>query len=97
MKKLALTFAIVLGISLCSFAQWGGGLFQYGEVSDEDYYSGSAWYALNQNNEFQLHRDPLLPGLPNHGQGENQDAPLGSGALLLIGFGAAYALKKKKH
>ncbi len=97
MKKLALTFAIVLGISLCSFAQWGGGLFQYGEVSDEDYYSGTAWYALNQNNEFQIHKGGglIIPNLPNHGATDNTDAPLGGGALLLIGFGAAYAMKKR--
>jgi len=36
------------------------------------------------------------PMLPGHGESGNQPAPLGSGALLLIGFGAAYALKKKK-
>ena len=36
------------------------------------------------------------PLLPIHGQTENQDAaPLGSGVLLFIGFGAAYALSKK--
>ena len=91
MKKLALTIAIVLGISICSYAQWGGGLFQYGEVSDEDYY-GSAWYALDQNNA--RNGLPLLPG---HGETQNQDAPLGGGALLLIGFGAAYALKKRNE
>jgi len=38
----------------------------------------------------------ITPGLPSHGQSTNQPAPLGSGALLLIGLGAAYALKKKK-
>ena len=92
MKKTFLTIAIVLGISLSTYAQWGGGgLFQYGEVSDEDYY-GSIWYALDQNNARTLGNTPLLPG---HGQSSNQDAaPLGGGALLLIGFGAAYALKK---
>ena len=94
MKKTLLTFAIVLGISLAASAQWGGGLFQYGEVSDEDYY-GSAWYALDQNNEFQRNVGLLTPGLPIHGEADNMDAPLGGGALLLIGFGAAYALKKR--
>lgn len=94
MKKTLLTFAIVLGISMSSFAQWGGGLFQYGEVSDQDYY-GSAWYALDQNYEFQRNVGLLTPGLPIHGETDNMDAPLGGGALLLIGFGAAYALKKR--
>lgn len=92
MKRLALTFAIVLGISMSSFAQ--GGLFQYGEVSDQDYY-GTAWYALDQNNEFQRN-SLLLPGLPFHGETDNMNAPLGGGALLLIGFGAVYAVNKRR-
>jgi len=37
-----------------------------------------------------------VPSLPGHGKTDNQPAPLGGGALLLIGFGAAYALSKKK-
>jgi len=37
-----------------------------------------------------------MPGLPGeHGLEDNQDAPLGGGALLLIGFGAAYAMNKR--
>ena len=37
----------------------------------------------------------LTPGFPGHGETTNQDAPLAGGALLLIGFGAAYAMTKK--
>ena len=40
------------------------------------------------------------PGIviPGHGESTNQNAtPLGGGALLLIGFGAAYALKKRNE
>lgn len=99
MKRIAFIMAIVLCMGFGCFAQnqWGGGLFQYGEVSDEDYYYGSVWYALDQNSVYQ--RDNLglfAPGLPIHGQDQNMDAPLGGGALLLIGFGAAYALKKQR-
>ena len=36
-----------------------------------------------------------FPGLPGHGETGDQDAPLTGGALLLIGFGAAYAMTKK--
>ena len=36
-----------------------------------------------------------FPGLPPHGEDGNQPAPIGSGAAMLIGFGAAYALAKK--
>ena len=37
------------------------------------------------------------PLLPIHGQNDNQNAPLGGGALLLIGMGAAYAMVKKNR
>ena len=81
MKKLALTIAIVLGMSFGAFAQ--GGLFGKGETREvENTRDGSG---------------PLLPGLPTHGETDSQDAPLAGGALLLIGFGAAYALKKNNE
>ncbi len=87
MKKTVLTIAVVLGMALGASAQYfgdngqsnGGGLFGRGETRDADNGGNTA--------------APLLPG---HGLNTNQDAaPLGSGALLLIGFGAAYALSKR--
>jgi len=87
MKKIVLTIAIVLGITLASFAQKGGGLFQRGAVSDEVYYGGG----YNRNGQGSL----LLP--TEHGYDGDTDAPLGGGVLLLIGFGAAYAMKKRKE
>ena len=90
MKKLALTIAIFLGISLSTYAQ--GGMFQYGEVTDEN--DEVTWYSLEQNS---MLRSGMLPGFPDHDQTGNQSAPLGSGALLLIGFGAAYAMKKRNE
>ena len=87
MKKTIITLAIIFGLGLGVYAQ--GGLFGYGAVSDEEYY-GAGWY--DGNNRI----DPLMPGLPTHGGYDNAPAaPLGGGALLLIGFGAAYALKKR--
>lgn len=99
MKKLALTFAIVLGMSFASYAQ-NGGLFGYGENPKEEETYDVAWYSFLQNDEvdnglFGHLRSGEVPGLPNHEQSDNQDAPLTGGALLLIGFGAAYALKKR--
>ena len=90
MKKLVLTIAIVLGMTFGASAQYfgdngqpqGGGLFGRGATPE-----GSA-YAEGVNG--------ATPLLPIHGQTGNQDAPLGSGALLLIGMGAAYAIAKKK-
>ena len=88
MKKLVLTIAVVLGMTIGASAQYfgengqsnGGGLFGYGATRDADNDDGVS--------------APLLPG---HGLNTNQNAetPLGSGALLLIGFGAAYALSKR--
>lgn len=87
MKKTIITLAIIFGLGLGAFAQ--GGLFQYGAVSDEQYY-GAGYYDRTVGSP-----DPGLLGLPTHGETQNQTAPLGGGALLLIGFGAAYALKKR--
>ena len=105
MKKLALTIAIVFGISLFTYAQTekAGGLFQYGAVSEEEDSNVTTCYFLDQDQNiddgglFSLLRNNRdgLPGTPNHGEDDNQPAPLGSGALLLVGFGAAYALKKR--
>ncbi len=89
MKKTVLTIAVVLGMTIGASAQYfsdngqskGGGLFGRGETRDADNGGNTA--------------APLLPG---HGLNTNQDAaPLGSGALLLIGFGAAYAVAKKNR
>ena len=87
MKKTLITIAILLGLSLGAFAQ--GGLFRYGAVPDEEYYNSGAKYDEGGLLNFSL---------PNsHGSDTDQNAaPLGSGALLLIGFGAAYALKQRK-
>ena len=85
MKKLALTIAIVLGLSLSSFAEYGGGLFQRGAVSDEEY------YGMGYRNT-----DPMMPVLPYHDLNGNQDAPLGSGIAVLLGLGAAYLVSKKR-
>lgn len=84
MKKALLTIAIILTMTLGAAAQ--GGLFQYGAVSDEEYYG-----AGNRDGE-----TPLISLPSTHGDNYDVQAPLGSGALLFIGFGAAYALKKQR-
>lgn len=83
MKKTIIILALVL-MSIGTFAQ--GGLFKYGAVSDENYYDANR----TANNESFL--------LPNgHGLNTDESAPLGSGVLLLIGFGAAYAGLRRKN
>lgn len=79
MKKLFFVLSLVLGLSIAANAQSEGGLFHRGNPTDEKEEGGFA----------------KVPGLPPHNEDTNQPAPLGGGALLLIGFGAAYALSKK--
>ena len=85
MKKTFLTLTIVLGMTFSAFAQEGGGLFGKGPKSS---YDGYSYRGGNEPEGL------LMP--TSHGTDNDQTAPLGSGALLLIGFGAAYALKKRK-
>ena len=61
-------------------------------------FAASAQGLFDRGPESNQNRDGLLtPGLPKHNEDTNQPAtPLGGGALLLIGFGAAYAMSKKK-
>ena len=83
MKKLALTIAVVLGLSLTTFANNDGGLFQRG--------------ASEPNSGIYGTRDGILgPNLPIHGEPGDVDAPLGSGVAVLLGLGAAYMVAKKR-
>ena len=79
MKKTIMTLAIVLGLSVASFAQ--GGLFQRGNTPE------------NSQEGTSLRGDG--PGLPGHGSQTDEPAPLGSGIVLLTALGAAYGIAKK--
>lgn len=85
MKKLAITIAIVLGMSVGASAQFinnQGGLFQRGPEPRE-YDNRDAIYA------------PFI--MPEHGLNYDQEAaPLGSGIAVLIGLGGAYFVRKKR-
>ena len=92
MKKLTLTIAIVLGLSMTTFAEGnpGGGLFQRGMVDEEYYGMGSYSNGLRTGNP---------PMLPYHGQSDNQNGdqtPVGSGIAVLLGLGAAYLVGKRR-
>ena len=87
MKKLVLTVAIVLGMTFGASAQFFG--------DNEPQQKGGGLFGYGQTRDVEQ-GGPSTPLLPIHGQTENQDAPLGSGALLLIGFGAAYAASKRR-
>ena len=69
----------------------------YGYESEGYYGGGLLGRGPKGGDLFGGPRSTLLPLLPTHGTNEDADAvPLGSGALLLIGMGAAYAVAKKK-
>ena len=82
MKKTVLTIAIILGLSMTTFAD-GGGLFQRGNTPQ----------GQNSNREGGL----TTPGLPGHGESGDQPAPLGSGIALLSVLGGAYLVAKKQR
>lgn len=86
MKKIAFTIAIVLGLSLGVFAQ-GGGLFGKGPDPRNERFNNRE----SGNNSGMIN----LPAAHGQTTDADADAPLGEGVLLLIGLGAAYALKKK--
>lgn len=103
MKKLILTIAIVLGIAMGSFAQnlygfWffrpeetkdESGLFNRGRTLEGGTRDGGTYTLCFPGHNFTTHWN-------GGSQGHDDDlVPLGSGALLLMGFGAAYALAKR--
>ena len=84
MKKLILTTAIILGLSMTTFADPnGGGLFKRGETPERSLRFG----------------EDESPLAPNHGLSGNQnaEAPLGTGIAVLMGLGAAYLIGKKRN
>jgi hypothetical protein len=88
MKKLIATTAILLGLSMTTFAQ--GGLFHRGDAVENT----SAEYSLTKGGSPDTEASPMLP---NHdATGGNQPAPVGSGLAILAGLGAAYLVGKKR-
>ena len=83
MKKIALTLAIVLGLSMTTFAD-GGGLFKRGETPEQQ---GGVYGT----------RGGGFPGFPGHGETTDQNAPLGTGIAVLTALGAAYLIGKKRR
>ena len=95
MKKLTLTIAIVLGLTMTTFAD-GLGLFQRNINAD----NGKSGYVLYDREVYILFDRDVTPVLPLHDLINNQDAdetPLGSGVIALMGLGAAYLVAKKRR
>ena len=90
MKKLIATTAIILGLTMTTFAQ--GGLFHRGASAPD---SERAEYSLREGKSGDSEATPMLP---NHTtDGGNQPAPVGSGIAVLMGLGAAYLVGKKRR
>lgn len=95
MKKMVLILAIAFGLSANAYSQYfeskntryGGGLFGRGLLGDDLSKAYANGHGMLNNNG--------LPALPGHDLEDDQSSPVGSGALLLLTFGAAYAVVKK--
>lgn len=81
MKKLTVLITLLFSLAVGATAQNGGGLFQKGPEPRE--------YGNRTTNEV-----PLLPS--QHGETTDQNSPLGSGAAIMLGLGAAYLMGKKR-
>ena len=93
MKKTIITLTLILGLTMTTFAD--GGLFNRGNNAKYGQASGYTYFSAKDPDM----REGLLgfPGLPPHGSGNNEPAPLGSGIAVLVGLGAAYLVGKKRR
>ena len=92
MKKLALTIALILGLTMTTFAD--GGLFKRG-YNAENGASGYNYFGAKVEDDNA--GSPAMPLLPQHGEDTNQPAPLGSGIALLAALGGAYLVGKRRR
>jgi len=103
MKKLVLTAAIILGFAMGSNAQQNtGGLFGRGtspeqqQLRDDEaglFLPGDGQHGIGGNADG---TDTYFDDNEYDWESHLPEVPLGSGALLLMGFGAAYAMSKRK-
>ena len=92
MKKLALTIAIILGLTMTTFAD--GGLFNRANNAK----NGASGYTYFNGSQM-TDRESGTPILPYHNQTTNQDAnaPVGSGIAVLAVLSGAYLAGKKRR
>ena len=82
MKKLTITIALILGLTMTTFAD--GGLFKRGYNAEN---GASGYNYFGAKAEGDNAGSPAMPLLPQHGVDTNQPAPLGSGIALLAALG----------
>ena len=88
MKKQIITLTIILGMAMTGFAQ--SSMFHREN-------SGNNGNTIYQERSFFTKDGNGTPSNPGHGQGTTQNAPLGSGIVMLTALGAAYAVAKKRR
>ena len=91
MKKTILTIALLLGLTMTTFAD--GGLFNRGNNAKYGQASGYTYF----NAKDAVREDVAMPMLPPHGSDDNEPAPLGSGIALLVALGGAYLVGKRRR
>ena len=84
MRKLIITIGLVFGLGMITFAQ---------DAAIEEKGLFGRGEGIYRSEEKTL----VTPGLPNHGESENQDAPMGTGIAVLTALGAAYLVGKKRN
>ena len=84
MKKIVTTMVVILGMVLSVSAQEAErGFFGKGESANRDGIFGFMMPDIDVADN-----EPAYPS--------SEEAPIGSGAMLLIGFGAAYAMSRRQ-
>ena len=94
-----MTIALVLGLCMTALAQQaGGGLFYRGESRQSSNDRNSPYWSpfFLPEHGGNLNGDADVGLDPEEDPNDPPAAPLGGGALLLVGFGAAYAMTKRK-
>lgn len=84
MKKLLITLSLVTVIAFNAKAQFETGM-------SDGFFSSNYSEQRNEGTE-----NMNFPLLPTHNKSEDQEAPVGSGLLILTSLGAFYALRKKE-
>ena len=92
MKKIIITLSLLLGLTMTTFAD--GGLFQRGYNAKNGFSGYNYFGARDMGDEEEVFISPLMP---MHNLETDQDAPIGSGIIVLMGLGAAYLVGKKRR
>ena len=88
MKRILLTLSIVATLGLGANAQF----YSNTNTQNDGFFSSNSIGSQYRDGSSGEEAFPILPQI---GQYRDQNAPVGSGLLLLAGMGVAYALRRK--